>query len=268
MPPTPFSFPDFRGATRSLILLNLFSYFALLLVRTVYGAAGWSMALKLALQPVLLAHGNWWQPFTYSLVHFSVTTTLFELLSLWFLLGFLENLHPSSWVLGLYCTSVLGSAAAALFILGFSNIGAAAVPPVMLYGCFGGLFGLLAVIGTLHGETEFLLFFTFSLKASYMAAIYALVTIALLFGQEQVYAFAQLGGGLAGLLYVWMAPQRGLDYWLSETWYGLTNDFYRWKRRRAGRKFQVYMNAQGKTVHLDGYGKPIHDDPNDRKRWN
>ena len=62
-------------------------------------------------------------------------------------------------------------------------------------------------------------------------------------------------------------PRRGLYIVFSEQWYALRNSYYRWKRRRAARKFEVYMRSQGRTVHLDSHGKPI-DDPNDKKRWN
>jgi len=37
-----------------------------------------------------------WQPFTYSFIHVGIVGTLFELLSLWFLAGFLEQLHSSA----------------------------------------------------------------------------------------------------------------------------------------------------------------------------
>jgi membrane associated rhomboid family serine protease len=107
------------------------------------------------------------------------------------------------------------------------------------------------------------------IKARYLVAVYALVVFAMLFGQQQrMYAFAQLGGGLAGLLYIRLAPHRGLSLGLSERWYGLRNRYYRWKRRRAARKFEVYMRSQGRTVHFDGQGRPIDDDPDDKKRWN
>ena len=55
---------------------------------------------------------------------------------------------------------------------------------------------------------------------------------------------------------------------LSESWYGLRNRYYRWKRRRASRKFEVYMRSQGRTVRFDGQGRPLDDDPDDKKRWN
>ncbi len=50
--------------------------------------------------------------------------------------------------------------------------------------------------------------------------------------------------------------------------FGLRNNYYRWKRRRAGRKFEVYMRKQGRDIRLDNRGRPIEDDPNDRSRWN
>jgi hypothetical protein len=55
---------------------------------------------------------------------------------------------------------------------------------------------------------------------------------------------------------------------LSEGWYGLRNRYYRWKRRRAARKFEVYMRSQGRTVKFDGQGRLIDEDPDDKKRWN
>jgi hypothetical protein len=48
----------------------------------------------------------------------------------------------------------------------------------------------------------------------------------------------------------------------------MRNKYYRWKRRRAARKFEVYMRSQGRTVRFDGSGRPIDEDPDDKKRWN
>jgi hypothetical protein len=137
-----------------------------------------------------------------------------------------------------------------------------------LYGCMGGIFGLLIAIWVLYGDTQFLLFFAIGIKARYLAAIYALITFAMLFGQSKMYAFAQLGGALAGLIYIRVAPRRGMSFMVSEGFYGLRNQYYRWKRRRASRKFEVYMRKQGRTVRFDGRGRPIDDDPNDKSRWN
>ena len=91
---------------------------------------------------------------------------------------------------------------------------------------------------------------------------------AMLFSQSWVYAFAQLGGALAGLLFIRYAPRKGVSIGISEWLYGLRNRYYRWKRRRAGRKFEVYMRKQGRTVRLDNRGRQIDEDPNDKSRWN
>ncbi len=267
---SPFSFPDFRGATRTLVFANLTSYFALALIRLASADLAASIFGLLAFDPGPFLHGLIWQPFTYSFIHPTpyILGTLFELLSLWFLAGFLEQMHSSAWINGLYAVSVAGTVLAATAIYLCSGILGYTLPLSPLFGCFGGIFGLLVAIGTLYGDMEFLLFFTIGIKARYMAAIYALISTAMLFGQERGYAFAQLGGALAGWLYIRMAPRRGVSFLLSERFYGLRNGYYRWKRRRAARKFEVYMKSKGRTVRFDGSGRRIDDDPDDKKRWN
>jgi membrane associated rhomboid family serine protease len=267
---SPFAFPDFRGATRRLILINLAAFFVLLIGGAVSSAVV-RFAGALTFDPGAFLHGHLWQPFTYSFVHSGILGTLFELLSLWFLAGFLEGFHDANWVTSLYAVSVLGSALAALALY----LCCATLAPSLLigasplYGCFGGIFGLLAAIGLLYGDVQFMLFpLPIGIKARYLVIIYALISIAMLFGPEHLYAFAQLGGGLAGLLFVRTAPRRGVSFMFSERWYGMRNRYYRWKRRRTARKFEVYMRSQGRTVKFDGQGKLLDDDPDDKKRWN
>jgi membrane associated rhomboid family serine protease len=268
---TPFSFPEFHGATRRLVLWNLVAYFLLAIAQLAAPAVTAQLFYGLIFSPSMFLHGALWQPFTYSLIHVpsAILSTAFELLSLWFLAGFLENYHNSSWVIWLYSVSVLGTAAAATAIyacghtLGYSLAGG------QLIGCFGGIFGLLIAIGVLYGDVQFMLFpLPIGIKARYLAAIYAVISIAMLFGEQRVYAFAQLGGALAGIAYIRLAPRRGIAIGLSERWYGLRNGYYRWKRRRAARKFEVYMRSQGRTVRFDSKGRQIDEDQNDKSRWN
>ena len=96
---------------------------------------------------------------------------------------------------------------------------------------------MLVAIGVLYGDMEFLLFFTVGIKARYLVAVYALISIAMLFGEQRMYAFAQLGGGLAGWLYLRMAPRRGVSFVVSEGVYGLRNRYY--KVEAAARSSQV-----------------------------
>jgi membrane associated rhomboid family serine protease len=267
---SPFAFPDFHGATRRLVLTNLAAFFAMALVGlTSSNIYNW-LFLHGTFWPQAFLHGWLWQPITYSLVQIGILPTLLGLLSLWFLAGFLENFHSSNWVMNLYIVSVLGTALAAALIYISSQAMGFALPQVPLYGSFGGNFGLLAAIGLLYGDTQFMLFpLPIGIKARYLVVIFALIAIASMFGVQRLYAFSQLGGALAGLLYVRMAPRRGVSFMLSESWYGMRNRYYRWKRKRAARKFEVYMKSQGRTVRFDGSGRQIIDeDQDDKTRWN
>jgi len=111
-------------------------------------------------------------------------------------------------------------------------------------------------------------FFTIGIKARYLAAIYALVSIAMLFGEQRMYAFAQLGGALAGLFYIRLARAGASLSPSASNGSRCATANYRWKRRRAARKFEVYMRSQGRSVRVDGYGRPIDKDRDDKKRWN
>ncbi len=266
----PLAFPAFRGATRRLIFINLGCYFALAVASLASSSTANLLASSLVFTPSAFLHGALWQPITYSFVHptGAILGTALELLSLWFLSGFLEGYHGANWVYGLYFASVIGTALAALAIYAIAAAFSPLLLAVPLYGCFGGIFGLLAAIGFLYGDVEFILFpLPVGIKARYLAIIYALVAVAMLFGQQRLYAFAQLGGALAGLLYVRHAPRRGASFAFSEGWYGLRNRFYRWKRRRAARKFEVYMRRQGRPTRIDDLGRNDRD-PNDKNRWN
>jgi membrane associated rhomboid family serine protease len=272
----PLAFPDFSGATRRLVLLNLVAFFALLVLNLAHLS---NTALLLALTPSAVLHGAIWQPFTYSLVHPALLNTLLELLSLWFLASFLESHRGSRFVMGVYIWSVLGTAAAAILLEFAAGRFGFDMPEIPLTGCMGAVFGMLIAIGVLFGDVQFLMFFVIAIKARYLAAIYALIAFAMLFGQNRLTAFAQIGGALAALLYIRLAPARssgsrrpgrGVGLLFSERWYALRNGYYRWKRRRAGRKFEVYMKKQGRTVRLDSRGRQIDEDDehNDRSRWN
>jgi membrane associated rhomboid family serine protease len=269
---TQFALPEFSGVTRRLILWNLAAFFLLVIANAARVGVLEQLFAHAALRPDLVFSGELWQPLTYSFVHPSLLGTLFDLLSLWFIGGLLESLDGGQWMGWLYAVSVLGAAAASLLIYAVGLHFGYPPPLIPITGCVGGIFGLLIAVALLHGEMEFLLLFVINVKAKYLAAIYILIAIAQAFGEQRVYAFAQLGGALAALIYVRSAPRRGFGFAFSESWYGLRNRYFRWKRRRAASKFQVYMKKQGRTVRFDGQGRLINEDdeidPNDKKRWN
>jgi hypothetical protein len=95
-----------------------------------------------------------------------------------------------------------------------------------------------------------------------------LIAVAMVFSASRVYALSQLGGALAGFIYIKSAPRRGFAFATSERYFGLRNGYYRWKRKRAAKKFEVYMREQNRDVHFDKEGRYTgsEKDPNDR-RW-
>ena len=265
-----FAFPEFTGAVRRLVLWNLAAFFALLLINAFGVFDPIAILNHLGLYPANFLSGELWQPLTYSFLHPGLGGAFFDLLSLWLLGGFVQSLHGGRWFSGLYAASVLGAATVTVLLSLLGHRWTAFQPLGPITGCLGGIFGLLAAIGFLHGETEFQFLFLVTIKAKYIAIIYALVALAQTFGEQRMYAFAQLGGALAAFVYIHFAPRKGLFFSLSETWYGLRNRYYRWKRRRAASKFQVYMRKQGRTVRFDGRGHLIEEDDEhtDPKRWN
>ena len=258
------SFPDFRGLTRKLILWNLGAFFALLLIGVASKAAAFTIVTWTALVPPLVLAGRVWQLVTYCFVHQGILNTAFELLSLWFLGSFLESNHGSRWLGEIFFFSVVGAGLAAMALYFALPAGGG-----VLTGCYGGLFGLLIAFGVLYGDLEFMMFpLPMMIKAKYLVGVYLLIALAMLFSAQRFFAFAQLGGALFGYIYIKMAPRRGFAFAGSERFFGLRNSYYRWKRRRAARKFEVYMRKQNRDVHFDKDGRYIDPDkePNDR-RW-
>ena len=258
------NFPDFRGFTRGLILWNVGAYFLMLLLGLVAAPFAGEILRITALIPFLFLHGYLWQLVTYCFIHQGILGTALEMLSLWFLGSFLESHHGPRWLAELYFTSVIGAGLAAVGLSVFMH-----VDNVAIAGSFGGIFGLLVAFGVLYGDMEFMLFpLPMTMKAKYLVMVYMLIAVAMVFSASRVYALAQLGGALAGFLYIKAAPRRGYAFATSERYFGLRNNYYRWKRRRAARKFEVYMRSQGRTVKFDGQGRQIDDDHDDKSRWN
>jgi hypothetical protein len=73
-----------------------------------------------------------------------------------------------------------------------------------------------------------------------------------------------LCNALAGYVFLRFAPRRGLRVGVSERWFAMRNSYYRAKRRRAAKKFTVYMKKQGRDVSLDEDGRYV--DPDGKPR--
>ena len=263
--PIALSLPAFTGVTRKLVLANVAVFFTLGLLHWLAPNIAYLLRSHLLLEPAAVAHGEIWQLATYSFVDEGLLSVLFAMLTLWFIGSLLESSLGSRWLLELYAVSVVGGALIASSISFTRILGLR--PDIVAIGSWGGIFGLMIAIAMLFGDQEFLFWFLLRIKAKYMVAIYILIAIALLLKQADTFgALVQLSGALCGFLYVKFAPRRGLAFGLSERYFGVRNGYYRWKRRRAARKFEVYMRKQNREVHFDKDGRYV--DPDEAKRRN
>jgi membrane associated rhomboid family serine protease len=268
--PITLSLPAFAGVTRKLILANVAVFFAIILLHWVAPQFEFVLLGHLLLEPRAVIHGELWQLFTYSFIEQGILGILFGMLTLWFTGAILEPSFGGRWLGELYFSSVIGGALLASAI-SFTHIFGLR-PDVVAAGAWSGIFGLMVAIAMIFGDQEFLLWFLVRIKAKYMVAIYILIAVAILLKQADSFgALLQLSGALCGFLYVKFAPRRGLAFGFSERYFGLRNNYYRWKRRRAARKFEVYMRKQNREVHFDKDGRYVdpderRKDPND-KRW-
>ena len=263
--PISLSLPAFSGTTRKLVLANVAAFFALGLLHWLFPAVAYLLRSHLLLEPLAVAHGEIWQLATYAFVDEGLLSVLFAMLTLWFIGSLLESSLGSRWLLELYASSVIGGALIASVITFTHILGLR--PDIIAIGAWGGIFGLMIAIAMLFGDQEFLFWFLIRIKAKYMVAIYILIAIALLLKQADTFgALVQLSGALCGFLYVKFAPRRGLAFGFSERYFGVRNGYYRWKRRRAARKFEVYMRKQNREVHFDKDGRYV--DPDEAKRRN
>jgi membrane associated rhomboid family serine protease len=268
--PISLGLPAFAGATRRIIVLNVAAFFLLGLLHWLAPTTANTLLGHLLLEPAAVARGEIWQLATYSLLNEGILGILFGMLTIWFVGYLLEESRGGRWLTELYAASVIGGALLASAISFTHVLGLR--PDVFGVGAWAGIFGLMIAIAMLFGNQEFYLWFVLRIKAKYMVAIYILVAVAILLKQADSFgALLQLCGALSGFLFVKFAPRRGLAFGASERYFGFRNDYYRWKRRRAARKFEVYMRKQNREVHFDKDGRyvdpdELRKDPKD-KRW-
>ncbi len=249
------SFPPFTPAVKWLIIANIAVFFLVRVVGIALPEIGGFVRAVFALVPALVAHGYVWQLFTYAFLHAGIGHILINMLMLWMFGAQLELDWGRRQFLEFYFFCVIG---AALVTVAVSFAGILGLSPyVATVGASGGIYGLLMAFGMLYGDREIFMFpLPFMIKAKYMVAILVLIVIAtsLQPGPGGVANLAHLGGLLFGFLYIKFLPRRGLMALGSERYFGIRNAYYRWKRRRAARKFEVYMHKHDRNKFFDEYG--------------
>jgi len=260
------SLPPFTRAVIWLLGINTGIFLLILLLDLFRLPASAFAQVFLGLTPTqVVAHGWIWQLVTYSFIHFQFMHWLGNMIGLWMFGSAFESAWGTRRFFELYFFGVLG---AALTTVALSYPHVLGDPTRPTIGASGGVFAILLAFGMLFGDNEIMLFpFPFLIKAKYFVGILIVVELALaMSGGGNVAYVAHLGGLLFGYLYV----RRGLKpaivhVGFAERYYGMRNSYYRWKRRRAAKKFEVYMKQHDRQVHFDEHGNYIPPDDDARK---
>jgi membrane associated rhomboid family serine protease len=266
------SLPPFTKAVKWLVIVNAGVFLLrVILDWLVPDFAGYA-SYQLALVPELVVHGRLWQLFTYAFLHGGVSHIFFNMLWLWWFGAQLEMDWGHRKFMEFYSFCVVGAALVTVAVA-YTHV-ARVQTSVPTVGASGGIFGILMAFAMLYGEQEIWLFpIPFSVKAKYFVAgvaFFTLIGAIMAAGPRRpggsVAYVAHLGGLLFGYLYMRFIPRRGLSYSASEQYFGVRNAYYRWKRRRAAKKFEVYMRQHDQEVHFDEHGNYI--PPEDRGKGN
>ena len=267
--------PPFRGVTRQIILVAVVVYFALLLCGLVapgLEALGDGL-FSLEADPAM--HKMVWQFVTYPFIATGLVGVLFAALTVWFFGSALEDELGARWMreFFLVCTvggGILTAVISALLSRSVEGLG----PGQLANSLWPFSLALLLAFAGLHPEQQLNFSFILQVKAKYIAAIYLLVYLAILLSQhERFETAAVLCNALCGWLFLRFAPRRGIGFASAEGLYGMRNAWYRNRRRRAAKKFTVYMQKQGRDVQFDESGRYLDPDgkrrdPSDRKWMN
>jgi membrane associated rhomboid family serine protease len=216
------------------------------------------------LLPNSVIHGEIWQIVTYSFLHVGFWHWFGNMIGLWMFGSAFESAWGTRRFVELFFVGVVGAALTTIALSYTHVLGSPFIPTV---GASGGVFAILIAFGMVFGENEIMLIpFPFLIKAKYFVAILIVVTLALaMAGGGNVAYVAHLGGLFFGYLYVKRGPRGGVNLGLAERYYALHNSYYRWKRRRAARKFEVYMRQHDRDVHFDEHGNYVPPDEEARK---
>jgi membrane associated rhomboid family serine protease len=264
--PMTLSLPPFTRAVSWLIGINTGVFLLVRLLDMFRIPLGGYLNQYFALVPIrVVQHGWLWQLLSYGVIHFDFWHWFGNMLGLWMFGSAIEQQWGSRRFVELFTLGVFGAALTTV-VLSYSHL--LGNPYQATIGASGGVFAILMAFGMLFGDNEILMIpFPFAIKAKYFVGILIVVTLAFAMGGGGNVAYvAHLGGLFFGYLYARRGPKAALvKIGFSERYYGLRNSYYRWKRRRAARKFEVYMRQHDRDVHFDEHGNYVPPEENPRK---
>ena len=262
-------FPPLRGAVRQIIIASAVIYVVTLLLLSFAPTTGNLVVNLGALRPDLVRGGAVWQFATYPFIYVDPLDFVLSLLGVYFLGWAVEERIGPAHFYGLFFG---GSILAGLAGFGLSFLGptlhSATFAQGAAAGCGAAANAILMVFYLFNRNAPLMLFpLPIQIPAKWIViGIGGIETAYLLLHRFDLFDFVLLLGLGAG--YIWHAAffTRKTSLGVSEKYYSIRNSYYRWKRRRAARKFEVYMRDHNRTVQFDEHGNYI--PPDDPKKPN
>ncbi len=255
-------FPPFRGAVRQIILGSLGIYVVILLLMSFAQPVGQAVLLHGVLDPEYIRKGWLWQFVTYAFMYVDPLQFVFSLLGIYFLGGAVEERIGTPKFYGLFFGSIILSAVAG-YAISLSHV----VAQGAAMGSGAAANAILMTFFLLNRGAPIMLFpIPIQIPVKWIVLFTAGVEVAyLLLSRFALFYFILLLGLGAGFVWYSLFLTRKSTLGLSEKYFSLRNSYYRWKRRRAARKFEVYMRDHDRTVTFDEHGNYVPPEDSDKK---
>lgn len=247
-------FPPFRGAVRQIILASVAIYVVILLLMSFAQPTGQTVLALGVLDPLHIREGWVWQFVTYAFMYVDPLDFVLSLLGVYFLGSAVQERIGPARFYGLFFGGII-LAAIAGFALSLTGVvaqgkalgsGAAANAILMVFYLFNRTAPIMLFPIPIQIPVKWIVLFTAAIEVAYLLlSHFALFYFILLLG---------LGAG-----YIWYAAflNKKPSVNVSARFFGIRNGYYRWKRRRAARKFEVYMRQHNRDVTFDEHGNYV-----------
>jgi membrane associated rhomboid family serine protease len=258
-------FPRFSGAVRNLVIINTAVFIVLLLLQSFARNQALWIATRGLLAPEAIKHGWIWQFLTYGFLHFEPLGFLFSMLGIYFIGSAVEAQTGPKRFVELYLFSLIGAGVCG-FLLSLTGV----VAQGGAMGSGPAANALLMVFYMLYRDARVMpMFIPIPIPVKYIVIFAAAVEGAylLLTHFSLFYMVQLLGMGSGYVWYSYMWRRMNIFAYFGNQASSFKNSYYRWKRRRAGKKFQVYMKKHNQDAkdYFDEYGNFRPPDDKDKK---
>ena len=260
-----FGLPPFQGALRNLIIATTVIYVGILILLVGQRELAEEILRYGSLSTAGILHGEIWQFFTYGFLHVDPWNFVLTMVGVFFLGSAVQERIGSRAFLELYISSLVGAG-----VLGFLFSLTGVIGQGGAMGAGAAVNAILMVFYLMNREAPIMLFpLPIQIPVKYIVIAIAGIEAAyfIIYHYPLLFLVSLLGLFTGFLWYKMAFRRRTVSGAIEERVFGLRNSYYRWKRRRAARKFQVYMNKHehDPKKYFDEYGNFKPPDDSEKK---